>query len=62
MFYLAFKSDIVTSLIEEDCLLEDCSLSFETLLIKKPSSLGSGITFSLDNITTTDVMFGLSSG
>ena len=61
--YLASNSEIVTSFVEEDvCLPEEASPSVESFLINKPGSFGLGKLFSLLNITTTDVMFGLSSG
>jgi hypothetical protein len=49
-------SEIVISFVEED------SPSTGNFLIKKPGSFGFGKVFSLLSITTTDVMFGLSSG
>jgi hypothetical protein len=60
--YLASNSDIVTSFVEDVSFPEEGSPSVENILIKKPGSFGIGRLLSLFNITTTDVMFGLSSG
>ena len=60
--YLASNCDIVISFVEDVCLPGEASPSVESLLINKPGSFGFGKLFSLLNITTTDVMFGLSWG
>jgi hypothetical protein len=61
--YLASILEIVISLKEEDvCLSAEGSPSTENLVTNKPGSFGFGKVLSLLSITTTNVMFGLSSG
>lgn len=63
MFYLASNSVTLISFIECDSrLVDEESASTGFLSVKKPGCLGAGNEPSPPNISTTDAMFGLSSG